>query len=108
MLAPRILHFAEHQVFWDCPSISACESLPSGLPTPMDNAARPDRHWRSRLQEPEGKHEPLAGASDDSLEDFWKTAINKYTSCALTMGKDKKIAMWGIAKLVRDARGVEY
>ncbi|KAF2795819.1 HET-domain-containing protein [Melanomma pulvis-pyrius CBS 109.77] len=108
MLAPRILHFANRQVFWDCPSLSACETLPAGLPQPMDGAAGPDRHWRGRLQEPEESQEPLAGANDDSLEAFWKTAVRKYTSCALTKGRDKLIAMWGIAKLVRDAMGVEY
>jgi hypothetical protein len=74
----------------------------------MDSAAGPDRHWRGRLQEPEECQEPLAGASDASLADFWKTAIQKYTVCNLTMGKDKLIAMWGIAKLVRDALRIEY
>lgn len=108
MLAPRILHFAKNQVFWDCPSKSACETLPSGLPQPMDNAAGPDRHWRGRLQEPEDSHEPLAGTNDQSLESFWQTAVKKYTRCNLTMGKDKLIAIWGIAKLVRDVLGVEY
>ncbi|KAF2186877.1 HET-domain-containing protein [Zopfia rhizophila CBS 207.26] len=109
MLAPRILHFAKRQIFWDCPSMSACETLPAGLPQPMDGAAGPDRHWRGRLQEPEDSgHMPLAGANDDSLEYFWKIAVRKYTVCALTMGKDKLLAMWGIAKLVRDARRIEY
>lgn len=88
--------------------MSACESLPNGLPPPMDGSARPERHWRGRLQEPEGNHEPLAGASDDNLIDFWKTAVDKYTSCKLTKGSDKTIAMWGIAKLVRDAFDSKY
>ncbi|KAE8822707.1 hypothetical protein HRS9139_10047 [Pyrenophora teres f. teres] len=108
MLAPRILHFAEKQIFWDCPSLSACETLPGGLPQPMDRVAGPDRHWRGRLQVSEGSDEPLAGAIDQPMESFWKTAVRKYTSCNLTNGSDKLIAMWGIAKLVRDALGVEY
>ncbi|KAF2036010.1 HET-domain-containing protein [Setomelanomma holmii] len=108
MLSPRILHFARKQIFWDCPSLSACETLPAGLPPPMDHAAGPDRHWRGRLQEPEDNHEMLAGANDQSMEAFWKTAVEKYTSCNLTKGGDKLIAMWGIAKLVRDAMNVEY
>jgi hypothetical protein len=108
MLAPRILHFAEKQIFWDCPSLSGCETLPGGLPQPMDSLAGPDRHWRGRLQVSEDSQEPLAGAIDQSMASFWKTAIGKYTSCNLTKGSDKLIAMWGIAKLVRDALGVEY
>ena len=108
MLAPRILHFAQNQVFWDCPAMSACETLPAGLPQPLDSASGPDRHWRGRLQEFEGSDEPLAGAKDDSIESFWKAAVWKYTSCNLTKGSDKLIAMWGIAKLVRDEIGIEY
>lgn len=108
MLSPRILHFTRKQVFWDCPSLSACETLPAGLPQPMDNAAGPDRHWRGRLQEPEDNPEPMAGANDQSMDAFWKTAVQKYTSCNLTYGKDKLIAMWGIAKLMRDITNVEY
>ncbi|KAF1946296.1 HET-domain-containing protein [Clathrospora elynae] len=108
MLSPRILHFAENQIFWDCPSLSACETLPAGLPQPMDSVAGPDRHWRARLQVANDNHEPLAGAIDQSMASFWKTAVRKYTSCNLTNGSDKLIAMWGIAKLVRDALGVEY
>nr|POE72082.1 hypothetical protein CFP56_11958 [Quercus suber] len=33
MLAPRILHFQRRQVFWQCPSLTACESAPGGLST---------------------------------------------------------------------------
>jgi hypothetical protein len=109
MLAPRILHFAHKQIFWDCPTISASECLPAGLPDPVDSVAGPDRHWRGRLQEPGTlAHGPLAGPNDDSLQQFWKKAVKKYTSCNLTKGRDKTIAMWGIAKLVRDGLQQRY
>lgn len=108
MLSPRILHFTRKQVFWDCSSMSACETIPAGLPQPMDNAAATDRHWRGRLQEPEETVEPLAGANDQSMDAFWRIAVRKYTSCDLTFGKDKLIAMWGIAKLMKDATSIEY
>lgn len=74
----------------------------------MDSIAGPDRHWRARLQEPEDTHDPLAGVADQSMGSFWKAAVEKYTSCNLTKGSDKLIAMWGIAKLLRDALGIEY
>lgn len=106
MLAPRILHFARNQVFWDCPSLSACEALPAGLPRPMDNAAGPDRHWRGRLQIE--KADDLAGGNDQPLSAYWQTAVRKYTSCNITNRGDKLIALWGIAKLVKDAMLVEY
>ena len=109
MLAPRLLHFAHHQIFWDCATTSACETLPSGLPQPLDATAGTDRHWRGRLQESDSlRHRPLAGAADSSLERFWKAAVRSYTACELTKGRDKLIAIWGIAKLIRDALGEAY
>ena len=44
------------------------------------------------------------------MEDFWKPAVKNYTSCNLTKQSDKRMAGWGIAKLVRDSleSGEEY
>lgn len=109
MLAPRILHFTKHQIFWDCASLSACETIPSGLPQPLDDEAETDRHWRLRLQTSESlRHRPLYGSADNSLEHFWRASVRKYTSCDLTMPGDKLKAIWGIAKLVRNALQEEY
>jgi hypothetical protein len=109
MLTPRILHFTHHQIFWECSTISACETIPNGLPLPLDDAASTDRHWRGRLQESSSlAHAPLSGANDDSLEDFWSSSVLRYTRCNLTNQSDKSIAIWSIAKLVRDAADDQY
>ncbi|KAH9882022.1 hypothetical protein J1614_001193 [Plenodomus biglobosus] len=109
MLAPRILHFCQDQIFWDCTEMSACESLPGGLPLPLDRLSSIDRHWRGRLQEG-GSSQSLqvSAANDDSPEDFWKAAVENYTSLDLTKQVDKRLAVWGIAKLVRDSLDEEY
>jgi hypothetical protein len=89
--------------------LSACEALPKGLPLPLDDAASTDRHWRGRLQESSSlAHAPLSGANDDSLEGFWSSAVLNYTKCNLTNQGDKSVAIWSIAKLVRDAWSDEY
>ncbi|KAF2465538.1 uncharacterized protein BDR25DRAFT_239391, partial [Lindgomyces ingoldianus] len=49
MISPRILYFARIQIFWDCGTISACESLPSGFPLLLDHLAATDWHWRGHL-----------------------------------------------------------
>jgi hypothetical protein len=109
MLAPRVLHFTHDQIFWDCGTLSACETLPHGLPLPLDDAAATDRHWRGRLQESSSlAHAPLSGANDDSLEGFWSSSVMSYTRCNLTNQGDKSVAIWSIAKLVRDAWNDEY
>lgn len=107
MLAPRILHFAADQIFWDCGTLSACETLPDGLPHALDAEAAIDRHWRGRMQltsssESQKYNQPLVGINDDSIESFWRAAVLNYTSCNLTSQGDKSVAIWSVAKLVRD------
>ncbi|KAK8059246.1 HET-domain-containing protein [Apiospora saccharicola] len=114
MLSPRILHFAAGQVFWDCASTTACEVLPDGLPWQLDAASSTERYWRERLQLIEKKQGAAAaapapaapqkffGSADVSFETFWREAVGNYTACDLTQDTDRLLAVWGVAKLVRD------
>lgn len=109
MLSPRILHFSKSQVFWECSTTSACEGLPDGLPALSNATAVKDRHWRTRLQLGFSLHQqPLAGEDDESMELLWKNAIREYTRCQLTEAGDKLIAIWSVAKLVKDALDEDY
>lgn len=108
MLAPRAIHFTSTQIFWDCPTHSACESLPRGIPRQLDRLASVDRNWRAQLQQQQQPEKP--GAASDTIArreipyEFWRLAVRKYTSCALTFHADKLKALWGIAQLVRESR----
>lgn len=42
------------------------------------------------------------------MEGFWSSAVLNYTRCDLTNQSDKSVAIWSIAKLVRDAWNDEY
>lgn len=109
MLSPRILHFSKNQVFWECSTISACEGLPDGLPPLSNVTAVKDRHWRSCLQLGFSLPDrPLAGEDDESMELLWKTAVREYTRCQLTDPGDKLVAIWSVAKLVKDALDEDY
>ena len=100
---------ADNEIFWDCGTLSACETFPDGLPLPLDDAASTDRHWRGRLQESSSlAHAPLSGVNDDSLEGFWSSSVLRYTQCNITNQSDKSVAIWSIAKLIRDGWGDEY
>jgi hypothetical protein len=104
MLAPRILHFSATQVLWDCPTLSACEVLYEGIPQPLDTVPATERHWRERLLKTrEDSVMARSGSADDSLEDFWARSVLNYTRCSLTKyDQDRLLAIWGVAKLVRD------
>jgi hypothetical protein len=102
MLSPRIIHFTRSQVFWDCSAVSACETLPEGLPFALSAIATTDRRWRGRLQRQNSDQGVSSLPVEDSLESFWKTAVLNYTSCELTNQADKAFAIWSVAKLVRD------
>lgn len=108
MLSPRLLHFGQGQIFWDCATNSACETLPAGIPPALGAKAGTDRNWRRLLQSADGTMRSSIKTSEGSPERFWESAVLAYTSCALTKHNDKDSAMWGIAKLIRDMRGEEY
>ncbi|KAF2808701.1 HET-domain-containing protein, partial [Mytilinidion resinicola] len=109
MLSPRILHFTKHQIFWDCNTLSACEAFPTGLPLHLDKKASTDRHWRGRLDQSQISSRALCGANDDeSSYTFWMSAVQNYTDCNLTNQGDKTVAIWSVAKLLRDISSEEY
>lgn len=108
LLSPRLLHFSRNQIFWDCATLSACETLPGEIPAVLQNQAATDRHWRERLQDTALMIPPISGTANHSLEAFWSSAVLSYTSCNITKQSDKLKALWGIAKLVRDALSEEY
>ncbi|KZM24591.1 hypothetical protein ST47_g4332 [Ascochyta rabiei] len=107
MLSPRIVHFTRSEVFWDCSAVSACESLPHGIPLALSATATTDRGWRGRLQRQNSNQKAVRSTTEDSLESFWKSAILNYTSCELTNQSDKTLAIWSVAKLVRDQLELE-
>jgi hypothetical protein len=103
MLSPRLLHFTRGQIFWDCSTLSACEAFPTGLPYHLDQHASIDRHWRARLQSTSPSSTYIDGGPNDaSPETIWRTAVQKYTACTLTNQLDKTVAIWSVAKILRD------
>lgn len=88
--------------------MSACETLPAGLPLPLDQQSARDRHWRGRLQESIRDLRLLSGVNDDSLDDLWRSTVKDYTSLALTKQTDKRMAVWGVVKRLREMQSEEY
>ena len=101
MLTPRILHFAKEQIFWQCPSLTACESSPSSLPVGVHGAdTKLELKWRRALHQ-----DRLTDLDMADLNTIWKHIVRSYTSCNLTFSGDKLIALSGIATAMQ--RGLD-
>ena len=99
LLAPRVLHFAEHQIFWECFSEQKCEAFSLGIP------------WQKSLKSFEAIFNPATpkqSVMPDSAFYLWHDLVVSYTKCALTVPGDKLIALSGLAHVFQDATGDEY
>ncbi|CZR62120.1 uncharacterized protein PAC_12017 [Phialocephala subalpina] len=104
LMAPRVLHFASKQLYWECHQQDACEIYPQGVPNRLSvilpSPAPGIKH----------RHSSLPTCSDFSeAMILWADIISLYSECQLTIEKDKLVAISGAAKtLHRILGGSEY
>jgi hypothetical protein len=114
VLAPRILHFGENQLYWECNQKDACETFPVSLPQRMA-----DEYPRFKSQKPAYDGTRLRCFSEDwfgllkvdkdlNNYDLWSNIVLTYTRCDLTMGSDKLVAISGVAQMIRRRLKDEY
>lgn len=89
--------------------MSGCEDSPQGIPRIASGSARLDSRWRRQLQSGKPLKDPSrVGVEDESIESLWHNAVRIYSRCALSNMSDKLMAIWSVAKLVRDALQEDY
>ena len=103
ILSPRILHYGEQQIFWECYEMEASESFPSGIPESPDPMTFIVRTGLKRLYSAirYGYQTAANKMSSDSRLDgyaYWDGIVDVYTRCSLTRQSDKLIALSGMAK----------
>ena len=103
LLSPRIIHFANHELIWECMELLDCEcqgtqDKPSGtaLPWPVSKTYCQQKRWRAL------KHQPVR------ITEMWTNLIINYYMLALSKPDDIFPAISGIAKSFREATGWEY
>ena len=96
LLSPRVLHFGENQMLWECNEMSACESCPGGV-----------RPIVRRLLLSNDKCRPMTG-HQKILQTFWSPIVELYSTGALTKFSDKCFALSGIANEVQSLFGGTY
>lgn len=107
LLSPRTLHFGKRQVFWQCLTVSACESMPSGIAASIKDTGRYEQQWRQLLKINRGDRDLTLDEQID-LQDRWRGIVASYTSCNLTKGFDKLPALAVIAKVMSEAQSERY
>jgi len=113
-LSPRIIHFAERQIYWECNEGLCSETYTKR--DPVDYYFRPSKTKRALSQLVQYQHEdsilPLQASvapihslalknSSQSLYNLWYDIVAIYSSCSLTKRTDKLVAISGIARELR-------
>jgi Heterokaryon incompatibility protein (HET) len=92
LLAPRNVHFAYDQIWWECRETRACEAFPNGIP---DYVLHLDIEKAKLLLDLDPK-DPL-GSNEQ-----WLGIVKIYTQTHLTKDSDRLIALAGIASTVQN------
>lgn len=118
LLSPRLVHFSDHQIFWECAELEACESFPRGFPRLLRETAMgfklPDKVTSQEPQRQLSSHDLKTkddrGDRKDRAQSYqlWDHLVNVYTKCNLTQSADKLIAMSGMAKVFSDKLQDQY
>ncbi|KAL2064515.1 hypothetical protein VTL71DRAFT_3652 [Oculimacula yallundae] len=109
-LSVRTLYFGKEQLFWECCSHNASEGFPTGFPDGTFMAKPksflgpqyPDKQERLELAEPVS----IRGMTLEQTK--WLLIVLIYTQCSLTFGKDKLVAISGLAGRLSKDIGCKY
>lgn len=113
LLARRVLHFTEGELFWECREKRACQTYPEKIPRSSVMSAIP----KNMILEPErwdniGKKSSLMSRiilywrSDDGRSStrgsIWPPILKWYSGAKLTNPGDKEAAIYGVVKILEE------
>jgi hypothetical protein len=101
-LAPRVLHFAKGQLFWECRELNACELYPKGLPPCTYDLF----NFKTTLVEKRQTKE--VGLRKIEVHEIWNGIVRAYSQSALTKSSDKLIALAGLASYFQEVLQDDY
>lgn len=93
-LARRSLHFEKRQLYWECTSMLASESVPLGYP---------GMGQRTNVFDP-----LLPYFTGTALVETWESLVETYTKTGLTNETDKLVAISGLAKALAAQSDIQY
>ncbi|KAF2014864.1 HET-domain-containing protein [Aaosphaeria arxii CBS 175.79] len=120
ILSPRVLHFCEDQVAWECLGSNGCKGFDfaEGQPLGLSNFQLTERgivealrlkavHFEHSLSRPQESQSPIDQSNDNAVHSSsaqeralkeWARIIETYSKTSLTNPEDKLIALSGMAK----------
>lgn len=106
VLSPRVLHFSQSQVIWECFEMNKCETFPRFSPYPSE--ARFERGLKTVDAFFESADDQDDKTMSVNVYSQWNHLVKNYSRCALTRPDDRLIAMSGIAAMFKKNSGDEY
>lgn len=107
LLSPRILSYADSELFWDCATTHASESWPGGTSASVrvDKAktgltAEDLRVLKSFVAKHDGQGQGLTEKEKLLAYGLWRGAVEEFTNRSLSQETDRLIAIKGLASLV--------
>lgn len=95
VLSPRTVHFGEKQLLFECQSMHACSRFPEGIPPILIPSQECKSNLSLRNAAKQARSDDLA--SIEHVYNIWKNIVMTYSTCSLTFGKDKLVAISGMA-----------
>ncbi|KAL8388822.1 hypothetical protein RB595_008955 [Gaeumannomyces hyphopodioides] len=93
-LSPRLVHFTDDQVIWDCAESTAPEFVPSGaraMPQVESVGIGPKRYSSILISSPQ----------KDQAPGQWSKIVDSYSQCRLSHTSDKLLALSGVVDSLR-------
>ncbi|KAH6666063.1 heterokaryon incompatibility protein-domain-containing protein [Halenospora varia] len=118
LLSPRILHFGQTQLLWECQTGKACELFPEGLyeghegygPKSMISKVEYELHeFPDEYGDTKDERVMVEFSQQYQAHQQWKEIVDNYTSRHLTFGSDKLVAISALAhRFQTENLGSEY
>jgi hypothetical protein len=99
LLSPRVLHFTEHELIWECMQDYTCECGQFGLRLSWPSSKIRWDPLSNQAQEKRGLPESLH---------MWHNTVSQYSKLQLSKPSDIFPSISGVAKVLRDVTGWEY
>ncbi|KAH7066065.1 heterokaryon incompatibility protein-domain-containing protein [Paraphoma chrysanthemicola] len=109
LLSPRIVHFADDMLYWECKEVTACE---------LDQYDVNENSMKEPIRMTKGANDPhFATSSIPGIEKSdmvsrvqrnWHLIVSQYTRCSLSFRQDMLPALQGVARYVQSERKCAY